>query len=174
MSENYVLASAELDNGDMLDGEACRNLLSLKVVDIDKLDSIKSSDLLDIYTNRLIEELHEEVKERNTAVYMDKKDLLERQYKDKVTEYEMKEDAISSKIREKERQEKQAPTNDDKLRIAGEIQALRKKRRTLQKERLDLEDTMEDEIHDKISAAQQAGEGEVKQERLFEVRFSIS
>ena len=105
---------------------------------------------------------------------MDKKDLLERQYKDKVTEYEMKEDAISSKIREKERQEKQAPTNADKLRIAGEIQALRKKRRTLQKERLDLEDTMEDEIHDKISAAQQASEGEVKQERLFEVRFSIS
>ena len=49
-----------------------------------------------------------------------------------------------------------------------------KKRRTLQKERLDLEDTMEDEIHDKISAAQQASEGEVKQERLFEVRFSIS
>ena len=120
------------------------------------------------------DKIREEVKERNTAVYMDKKDLLERQYKDKVTEYEMKEDAISSKIREKERQEKQAPTNADKLRIAGEIQALRKKRRTLQKERLDLEDTMEDEIHDKISAAQQASEGEVKQERLFEVRFSIS
>ena len=173
MSENYVLASAELDNGDMLDGEACRNLLSLKVVDIDKLDSIKSSDLLDIYANRLIEELHEEVKERNTAVYMDKKDLLERQYKDKVTEYEMKEDVISSKIREKERLEKQAPTNAEKLRIAGEIQALRKKRRALQHERLNLEDSMEDDIYDKISAAQQASEGEVAQQRLFEIYFSI-
>lgn len=173
MSENYVLASAELDNGDMLDGEACRNLLSLKVVDIDKLDSIKSSDLLDIYTNRLIEELHEEVKERNTAVYMDKKDLLERQYKDKVTEYEMKEDAISLRIREKERQEKQAPTNADKLRIAGEIQSLRKKRRALQHERLNLEDSIEEDIAIKISAAQQASEGEVEQEKLFEISFSI-
>ena len=104
---------------------------------------------------------------------MDKKDLLERQYKDKVTEYEIKEDALSSKIREKERQEKQAPTNADKLRIAGEIQSLRKKRRALQKERLDLEDTMEDEIHDKISAAQQASEGEVEQEKLFEINFTI-
>ena len=174
MSENYVLASAELDNGDMLDGEACRNLLSLKVVDIDKLDSIKSSDLLDIYTNRLIEELHEEVKERNTNTHLEKRDLLERQFKDKVIEYEMKEDAIAARVREKERLEKQAPTNADKLRIAGEIQALRKKRRALQKERLDLEDSMEDEIYDKISAAQQASEGEVEQERLFEVRFSVS
>lgn len=173
MSENYVLASAELDNGEMLDGEACRNVLALKVTNIDPLDSIESSDLLDIYTNRLIEELHGEVKERNTATYLDKKDLLERQYKDKVTEYEMKEDALSSKIREKERQEKQAATNADKLRIASEIQALRKRRRTLQHDRLDLEDSMEDEIYDKISAAQQASEGEVGQERLFEVRFSI-
>lgn len=38
----------------------------------------------------------------------------------------MKEDALAAKIREKERQEKQALTNADKLRIAGEIQALRK------------------------------------------------
>jgi superfamily II DNA/RNA helicase len=174
MSENYVLASAELDNGDMLDSEACRNLLALKVADTAPLDAIESSDVLDIYTSRLIEELHDEVKERNTATYLDKRDLLERQYKDKVTEYEMKEDAISSKIREKERQEKQAPTNADKLRIAGEIQTLRKNRRTLQKERLDLEDTMEDDIYDKISAAQQASEGEVEQEKLFEIVFSIS
>lgn len=85
----------------------------------------------------------------------------------------MKEDAISSKIREKERQEKQAPTNADKLRIAGEIQVLRKKRRSLQKERLDLEDSMEDDIYDKISAAQQASEGEVWQESLFEIAFRI-
>lgn len=173
MSENYVLASAELDNGDMLDNEACRNVLALKVTNIAPLDAIQSSDLLDIYTNRLIEELHGEVKERNTATYLDKKDLLERQYKDKVTEYEMKEDAIAGKIREKERLEKQAPTNAEKLRIAGEIQTLRKKRRQLQHDRLNLEDSMEDEIYDKISAAQQASEGQVAQEKLFEVRFTI-
>lgn len=173
MSENYVLASAELDNGEMLDGEVCRNVLALKATDIEPLSSIESPDTLDIYTNRLIEELHGEVKDRNTATYLDKKDLLERQYKDKVTEFEMKEDALAAKIREKERQEKQAPTNADKLRIAGEIQALRKKRRTLQRERLDLEDGIEDEINDKISAGQQASEGEVQQERLFEIEFLV-
>ena len=32
---------------------------------------------------------------------------------------------------------------------------------------------MEDEIHDKISAAQQASEGEVEQESLFEVEFLV-
>lgn len=174
MSENYVLASAELDNGDMLDGEACRNILALKVTNVTPLDSISPSDVLDIYTARLIEELHDEVKERNTATYLDKRDLLERQYKDKVTEYEMKEDVISSKIREKERQEKQAPTNADRLLVAGEIQVLRKKRRALQQERLDLEDSMEDEIYDKISAAQQASEGDVREEVLFEVQFNIN
>lgn len=173
MSENYVLASAELDDGTMLDNEACRSVLALKATQISPLNSIASSELLDIYTNRLIEELHGEVKERNTAIYLDKKDLLERQYKDKVTEYEMKEDAIAAKIREKERQEKQAPTNANKLRISGEIQSLRKKRRTLTQERLDLEDSMEDEITDKISAAQQASEGEVRQEKLFEIRFTV-
>ena len=113
------------------------------------------------------------MKERNTSTYLDKKDLLERQYKDKVTEYEMKEDAIAGKIREKERLEKQAPTNAEKLRIAGEIQTLRKKRRTLTQERLNLEDSMEDEIYDKISAAQQASEGQVAQEKLFEITFEI-
>lgn len=173
MSENYVLASAELDNGAMLDNEACRNVLALKTSNVIPLDSIVSSDVLDIYTNQLIDELHGEVKERNTATYLDKKDLLERRYKDKVTEYEMKEDAIAAKIREKERLEKQAPTNADKLRISNEIQSLRKKRRTLQHERLTLEDSMEDEIYDKISAAQQASEGEVEQEKLFEVQFAI-
>jgi len=173
MSENYVLASAELDNGAMLDNEACRNVLALKTSSVTPLDSITSSDVLDIYTNRLIDELHREVKERNAATYLDKKDLLERQYKDKVTEYEMKEDAIAATIREKERLEKQAPTNADKLRISNEIQSLRKKRRTLQHERLTLEDSMEDEIYDKISAAQQASEGKVGQEKLFEVQFTI-
>lgn len=173
MSENYVLASAELDDETMLDSEACRNILALKVTDVSPLDDVEPSDLLDIYTNRLIEELHGEVKDRNTATYLDKKDLLERQYKDKVTEYEMKEDAIAAKIREKERAEKQAPTNADKLRVANEIQSLRKKRRALQHERLNLEDSMEDEIYDKISAAQQASEGEVVQEKLFEIRFEV-
>lgn len=173
LSENYVLASAELDNGAMLDSEACRNVLALKVTNVVHIDDIEPSDLLDIYTSRLIKELHEEVKERNTNTHLEKRDLLERQFKDKVIEYEMKEDAIAAKVREKERQEKQAPTNADKLRIAGEIQSLRKKRRALQKERLDLEDSMEDEIFAKISAAQQASEGEVEQEVLFEVRFSV-
>lgn len=174
MSENYVLASAELDNGDMLDGEVCRNVLALKVTNVEPLGFVASSDTLDIYTNRLIDEIHGEVKERNTATYLDKKDLLERQYKDKVTEYEMKEDAISSKIREKERQEKQAATSAEKIKLASEKQTLRKELRVLTYERLDLEDDMEDEINVRISAAQQASEGEVKTERLFEILFKIS
>jgi hypothetical protein len=32
---------------------------------------------------------------------------------------------------------------------------------------------MEDEIYDKISAAQQASEGEPEQERLFEITFTL-
>ena len=174
MSEKYVLASAELDDETMLDNEACRNILELRVTNVSLLDDIAQPDLLDNYTNSQIANLHTEVKERNTTVYLDKKDLLERQYKDKVTEYEMREDAISAKIREKERQEKQAPTAAEKLKISSEIQTLRKKKRALTRERMDLEDNMEDEIADKISAAQQASEGEVVQEQLFEIRFTIT
>ena len=86
----------------------------------------------------------------------------------------MKEDALAAKIREKERLEKQALTNADKLRIASETQVLRKRRRALQHERLNLEDSMEDEIYDKISAAQQASEGQVTQEKLFEIQFTVA
>ena len=68
---------------------------------------------------------------------------------------------------------KRLPLARKTVETLGEIQALRKKRRTLQHDRLDLEDSMEDEIYDKISAAQQASEGEVVQRRLFEIYFSI-
>lgn len=172
MSESYVLAAAELDNGEMLDGEACRELLDLKVSSV-KATNVPASDLLDIYLRRLTDEIHDEVKERNTETYLDKKDILERQYKDKVVEYEIKVDKLEAQVREKEKQERQAATSADRLKVAAEKQVLRKKIRTLNREKYDLEDGMEDEIDEKITLAQQANEGEIIQDKLFEIKFTL-
>lgn len=173
MSESYVLAAAELDNGDMLDSEACQSLLELHVKSIEP-QNVSTSDVLDIYLRRLTDKLHDEVKERNTEVYLDKKDILERQYKDKTVEYEIKIDKLSSKVRELEKQERQAQNNEERLRIASERQVQRKKIRALKEAMFALETTMEDEISDKIALAQQATEGEAQTSHLFEINFSIT
>jgi hypothetical protein len=102
------------------------------------------------------------------------KDMLERKFKDRVVEYEIKIDKIAVKVRELEKQERQAANTEERLRIAGEKQVLRKKIRELRRVVFDLEENMEDDIDDKITLAQQASEGEVKQERLFEIRFTIT
>ncbi len=173
MSESYVLAAAELDNGEMLDGEACQSLLELSVSSV-KQEEVSESEVLDIYLRRLTDELHDEVKGRNTEAHLDMKDMLERKFKDRVVEYEIKIDKIAVKVRELEKQERQAANTEERLRIAGEKQVLRKKIRELRRVVFDLEENMEDDIDDKITLAQQASEGEVKQERLFEIRFTIT
>ena len=172
MSESYVLAVAELDNGDMLDHEACQHILDLTVTQVSE-QSVDLSDTLDIYLSRMTDELHDEVKGRNTLAYLDKKDLLERQYKDKIVEYEMKADKLKSKINELERQERQAATATERLKVASEIQVLRKRVRNLNREKYDLEDSMDDEISDKITLAQQANEGSAKVKKLFDIAFEI-
>ena len=120
-----------------------------------------------------IAERQEEVKGRNTDAYLDKKDLLERQYKDKIVEYEMKVDKLDAKIRDLQKQERQAGDAASRLKIASEVQVLRKKVRAFNRDKYDLEDSMDEQISNKIALAQQASEGQVVTERLFAVDFSI-
>lgn len=173
MSESYIIASGLTDDGQLIDNEACRKLLELAVTDVEP-QSVSVSDDLRSYQTKQIDERHSEVKGRNTETYLDKKDLLERQYKDKIVEFEMKVDKIDAQIRDKQRQERQANDAAERLKIASEVQVLRKKVRALNREKYDLEDRMDDEITEKITLAQQANEGEVEQEKLFEIQFKIS
>lgn len=172
MSESYIIAAGETSDGRMLDTDLCRNILELTVGNIEE-SNVTHSDSLNSYLQQQVEEQHAEVKGRNTAVYLDKKDLLERQYKDKIVEYEMKVDKLEIKIRELQKQERQAVDAADRLKIASEVQVLRKKARELNREKYDLEDGMDDEISEKILLAQQAAEGVVNAQNLFIVEFRI-
>lgn len=104
---------------------------------------------------------------------MIKKDLLERQYKDKIVEYEMKADKLNAKIQDLQKQERQAGDAASRLKIASEVQVLRKKVRALNREKYDLEDSMDEQISDKIALAQQASEGGVERMELFVVEFIL-
>ena len=84
----------------------------------------------------------------------------------------MKVDKLDAKIQELQKQERQAGDVVSRLKIASEVQVLRKKVRTLNREKYDLEDSMDEQISDKISLAQQASEGGVITERLFTIRIS--
>ena len=172
MSESYILASAQTDGGVLLDTETCRKMLDLCVVGVEYREVIPD-EVLQNHLTRQIAERQEEVKGRNTEAYLDKKDLLERQYKDKIVEYEMKVDKIEAKIRDLQKQERQAGDAASRLKIASEVQILRKKVRTLNREKYDLEDSMDEQISDKIALAQQASEGGVIAERLFTIEFAI-
>ena len=172
MSESYILASAQTDGGVLLDTETCRKMLDLCVVGVEYREVIPD-EVLQNHLTRQIAERQEEVKGRNTEAYLDKKDLLERQYKDKIVEYEMKADKLNAKIQELQKQERQAGDAASRLKIASEVQVLRKKVRTLNREKYDLEDSMDEQISDKIALARQASEGGVITERLFTIEFAI-
>lgn len=172
MSESYIIAAGETTDGKKLDTELCRNILELTVSGVLPQD-VTTSESLNTYLQQQIDERHAEVKGRNTETYLDKKDLLERQYKDKIVEYEMKVDKLESKIREKQKQERQATDASERLNIASEIQVLRKKARSLNREKYDLEDSMDDEISEKITLAQQAAEGNLETKELFKITFNI-
>lgn len=173
MSESYIVAAGETTNGKHLDTEACRDILELAVTNITP-QSVDVSDSLTAYFDQQVSDRHEEVKGRNTETYLDKKDLLERQYKDKIVEYEMKVDKLEAKIRDKQKLERQAGSAAERLNIASEIQVLRKKARALNREKYDMEDSMDDEISEKIALAQQAAGGEVQAETLFHIEFKIA
>ena len=85
----------------------------------------------------------------------------------------MKVDKIEAKIRDLQKQERQAGDAASRLKIASEVQILRKKVRTLNREKYDLEDSMDEQISDKIALARQASEGGVITERLFTIEFAI-
>lgn len=172
MSESYIIAAGETADGKNLDTEACRDILELTVTNIEQQDVTVSSTLED-FLQQQIDERHAEVKSRNTETYLDKKDLLERQYKDKIVEYEMKVDKLEAKVREKQKQERQAGSAAERLQIASEVQVLRKKARNLNREKYDLEDSMEEEIDEKITLAQQAAEGQLSSAELFNIDFNI-
>ena len=172
MSESYILASAQTDDGVLLDTETCRKVLDLYVVSVEDREVVPGEVLQD-HLSQQITEHQEEVKGRNTEAYLDKKDLLERQYKDKIVEYEMKVDRIEAKIRDLQKQERQAGDAASRLKIASEVQVLRKKVRALNREKYDLEDSMDEQISDKIALAQQASEGGVITKRLFTIEFAI-
>ncbi|MFZ2544991.1 MAG: hypothetical protein WAW80_03365 [Candidatus Saccharimonadales bacterium] len=155
-----------------LDTEQCRNILELAVTNIQQHD-VNPTEKLTSFMQQQIEERHDEVKGRNTETYLDKKDLLERQYKDKIVEYEMKADKLEGRISELQKQERQATDATERLKIASEVQVLRKKVRSLNREKYDLEDNMDDEISEKITLAQQAAEGEATSKKLFDIIFTI-
>lgn len=173
MSESYIIAVGETSNGAVIDTETCRNILELTVTDV-REQTVEVTETLSGYLKTQTNERHSEVKGRNTEAYLDKKDLLERQYKDKLVEYEMKVDKLEAKVREAQKQERQATDASERLHIASDVQVLRKKVRALNREKYDLEDSMDDEIGEKIALAQQATEGTVKIEQLFKINFSIS
>ena len=166
------MASAQIDDGVLLDTETCRKILDLYVADIKPIE-VKVSQSLKAFLDQQTAERQAEVKSRNTEAYLDKKDLLERQYKDKIVEYEMKVDKIEAKIRELQKQERQAGDAASRLKIASEVQILRKKVRALNREKYDLEDSMDEQISDKIALARQASEGEIERMELFAIQFNI-
>lgn len=172
MSESYIVASGVTEDGKTLDTEACRGLFELFVTDVSPQEVVIPNELRDFSTIQ-INEKHEEVKGRNSTVYLDKKDLLERQYKDRIVEFEMKVDALESKVRELQKKEHQTNIISDRLKIASEIQVNRKKIRELNRQKYDLEDSMDDEITEKITLAQQASEGTAKVENLFNIAWSV-
>lgn len=172
MSESYIVATAETTDGRIIDTETCRNILELTVANI-KQRSIAVTENLTNYMQQQIDERHAEVKGRNTEVYLDKKDLLERQYRDRIVEYEMKVDILEGKIRDLQKKERQANVTEERLNIASTVQVLRKKARALNREKYDLEDSMDDEITEKITLAQQAAEGGSASEVLFYITFNI-
>lgn len=172
MSESYIVATAETTDGRIIDTETCRNILELTVANIEQR-SIAVTENLTNYMQQQIDERHAEVKGRNTEVYLDKKDLLERQYRDRIVEYEMKVDILEGKIRDLQKKERQANVTEERLNIASTVQVLRKKARALNREKYDLEDSMDDEITEKITLAQQAAEGGSASEVLFYITFNI-
>ncbi|MBS7346489.1 MAG: hypothetical protein KIG14_02130, partial [Candidatus Sacchiramonaceae bacterium] len=166
------ISAGETLDGELIDSETCRDIFDLKLVS-ENPSNVQISDNIQNLINSQITKRQAEVKDRNTEVYLDKKDILERQYKDKIVELEIKIDKLKRNVSEKERQERQAPNAEERLKVAAEKQTLRKKIRSLNQQMFDLEDKMDDEISEKITLAQQASVNSVKIEPLFEIDFSI-
>lgn len=171
-SESYIVASGETDKGKLLDSETCRNILELSVIREIEQDIHEGNSLVN-YQNQQIEGRRGEVRDRNTNSSLDKKDLLERQLKDRTTELEMRIDKLRQRVADKQRQERQAGDAEARLKIASEIQTLRKKVREIQSQLYDLEDNMYDEISAKIEQAMQVAEGKPIVEPLFTIKFEI-
>lgn len=172
-SESYIVAAGRSNDGDDIDSETSLEILELATQSVEKCGVINVPNSIKKSLDSEISSLHEGVKKRNSALYFDKKDIIEQEFRDKEAEFQIKIDKFDSQIKEKERLEKQAPSPSERLEISKEIQKLRLKHRELRQEQFTLEDSRNEDIDQKLKLVEQALDGEPRMCELFTITWSI-
>jgi superfamily II DNA/RNA helicase len=173
-SESYIVASAKIDSGEVVDQETALDIIELYPQSISPDDSIVTTVQLRNILDAEITKLHDGVKQRNSTLYLDKKDMVEQEFRDKEAELQIQIDKIESQIIDKEKAEKQSTSNEERLEVSRQIQKLRQKRRELRQQQFDLEDTKDQDIDKKLTLVEQALDGEPKKQELFTIAWSIA
>ena len=76
MSESYIVSAGETTDGTQIDSETCRDSFELATTQIQLKDVQISSETQNLLKSQITARQNE-VKDRNTATYLDKKDILE-------------------------------------------------------------------------------------------------
>ncbi len=100
VSESYMLAAAITNDGEVLDGEYVRDILSLRCVDITNSNTIDES-AFDEPIEQQIQQLEKEVQKRNSKYYDQQEEIIYRNNQDQKA-------ASEAKIREFRLKEKEA------------------------------------------------------------------
>lgn len=172
LGEQYIMAVAQTDDGELLDEETSAKLLDLTCVDHRESVFLMSDDVEAVMRER-IDDKQAEVRDRNASYYFDEKDRVQNGMKDRVTELDMKARKVEAQIDELEKKSRKTVIGNDRLKIESEIQKLKGRRKDLRREQFEIEDGADEQLEQSLGKVQKILDEAPRSEGLFTVIWSV-
>lgn len=173
-TEDHVLLAAVTDDGEILDSEQCRRLLSLSASEISsRSDGAAVEGQLTDSLNAQRQSIFDALEERNASYFEGELDKLDRWGEDQRASLKLALKELEDKIRETRRNARLAPNLPEKLRLERDKRNLDSKRdeawrdyETAAKEIEAKKDGLMDEVEKRLKQ-------QVSEQPLFKIRWQV-
>lgn len=173
-AEDYLIFAATDRNGQTLDEEISRRLLTLPAIDISLLDRELDSSLLNDIMERRRAEIQRSISERNAQIFEFEAEKLESWAEDLKVGLEREIKEIDRRIKEVRRANKIAMTLEEKLAIQKDIKALESTRNTKRRALFDAQDEIDAKREKLIRDIEHKLNQRSSLSEIFKIRWKLS
>ena len=172
-AEDYLILAAATDQGQMLDEEAAKRLLSLPAAVSGAATELAGLESLDGYTRQRQAVIQKEVSERNAHFFEAEADKLDGWADDLKVGLEREIKELDRQIKEARRAATLALTLEEKLAGQKQIKALESQRNQKRRTLFDAQDEVDRQREELIAQIEGKLQQRTKLERLFAIRWRL-
>lgn len=174
LSESYLLAAANTDDGEMLDAEFVDDILNLSATSTDPVHKALDKSVVEEELNRQAAYYEVEVKTRNSRYYNEQEEAAFRSLQDRKAEHEKKIHHLEGQIRELRKQARQAVDAMESFTLKQRANRLEDKIDDADDEFKKVKRKIRNESEDYLNSVKQALQGSEEQEPILAIRWRIT